>query len=188
MSNQVEYLPKDFFRVKPVDGIAVQIAIAARTIGGLNKGLCDKFPGLTELLTSGQDQFLTMGSVLVYDEADFLLAAVVGQVFPGAGNTADPYEARRKAFWDGLQYICEENPERTLYVPYMICCGQAGDDWSIIEAMLLDLPNDVKICVPKWAESAAEMLGRLPMLKPPAVSEMGTDDVHTSLKSYKITA
>ena len=191
MQTNLTYIRQDFLRVQPRMGIAVQVINAVRTIGGLTRGLCLKFPGLESLLTATsmtEEDLLTLGDVLVYDEPNLLLAAIVGQVFPGPGSPTDTYEARRKALYKGLLYTCDANPGRPLYVPYMLACGQAGDDWKIIEAMLMSLPNPVFVCVPNWAESAAELLGYLPLAKLPNTSELPVDEAYAPMRSHKLAA
>jgi hypothetical protein len=183
MSN-LAYVRQDFLRVTPNMGIAVQAINMTRPVNGLTRALCLKFQGLEQLIT-GQ---LELGSVIVYDKPDLLLAAVVVQQDPGPANGSDTYNSRRSALFAGLMYICEANPGRPLYVPYMLSCGQAGDDWKVIEAMLIGLPNPVFVCVPNWAEDAAEMLGYLTMTKPPELSKLVTDDTYAPMRSYKISA
>jgi hypothetical protein len=184
---QLTYIRQDFLRVQPHMGIAVQVVNAARTIGGLTRALCLKFQGLEALLTAA-DELLALGDVLVYDKPDLLLAAIVGQVFPGPATPADTYDSRRKALYRGLLYTCNANPGRALYVPYMLACGQAGDEWKVIERMLENLPNQVYVCVPNWAESAAELLGYLPMAKPPLASELPLDETYAPMRSHKLAA
>lgn len=180
---KLQYIRKDFLKVKPYEGICCQVVNTAGVVAGLTRALASKFVGLEQMLAKE----LTLGQVVVYDEYDLCLAAMAVQERHGPANGTDSYKQRREQLHNCLQYVCSCNQGQDLYVPYMMCCGQTGgDDWAVIEAMLEDLPNQVYVCVPNWAEDAAEQLGRLPLSKLPAASTLAIDSVGTALRSMRV--
>lgn len=189
----LSYIRQDLLRVRPSQGVVVNQINAVAQIGGLTKALCSKFPDNATLIESAYAEkqaagdIFTMGGVLILDGRQITLCNIIAQIYPGhAGMTpADSYSARRSALQKGLDYVIECFPGETLYVPYMLACGQSGDSWDgAIEPMLRSLPCEVRVCVPMWAELAAEQAGRLELIAPPQSSTLEVDDVNAPLRSY----
>lgn len=165
---QLTYEARDLLKVtRDIGWIAHQVnSIGA--IGGLNRAVCNKVPGNEEAIRVALvDGMLAMGRTVLRIGDNHIVANMVAQVFPDTPrHSSDDYGIRRAALLSALQSTAEAaaNEGATVFVPFNLACGLAGDKWCNIEPLILEASRVTPfvICVPNWAEQHARLEGYLP--------------------------
>lgn len=154
----LSYEAGDLLAITKERGVICHQVNTVGAIGGVNKAICDEFPGNATMQWG-----ISFGSVRQFDAGSAVIANIAAQLLPGRPSSQeDSYETRRQALCDGLVKVATELEQgQRLFVPYCIGCGMAGDNWAEMSKLLSDLPAEIIAVVPYWAEAEATKRGYL---------------------------